>query len=275
MNEGKEKKSVFFIFSLLSHLLLIIFLLSLPAKVKNSEKTDYSRRVFVDFDIPAPPGFRSSSKINGKSKKVKQSISKKLIPANFSGTEEKHKIKSKEKKPLVTKTLNTKQSETPVKFSLNRENRNGIFGIQNAAFSDNGHPAILPPSGNGRGKDESGFGMGNKATGNGNGFSGRGNGKSNYYTNYYELCLQNIEEQKQYPDIAVIRQIEGAVEVKIALYPDGKVADIRIIKSSGWNMLDEEAAKCVRRASPFPSPPKGILRDSKLILSFTITFELS
>ena len=249
----------------------------MPAKIRNNDKADYSRRVFIDFNLPAPHDLKSSSMNKEENNEVKQPMSKELTPASFPNSEEKHKIKSEQKEelPLPENALNTKQPDIPVNFFMNEKNKNEIFGIQNIAFSANGHTGILSPSGNGKGEGVSGFGNGNGAGTKGSGFSDKGEGAGNYYTNYYKLCLKKIEEQKNYPDIALIRQIEGAVDVKIVLTPDGNVADIRIIESSGWNMLDEEAIRCVRRASPFPSPHEEFLADSKLTLSFTIVFELS
>lgn len=267
MNERKERKSIFFISSLLTHFLLITLLLSMPAKIRNKGEADFSRRVFIDFNMPAPRNLKSTSINKGESKTLKASVSKNLIPASLQKKYETKNIR-KEELPLSADSLNAEQPEIPVNFSLEGKNKNEIFGAQNVSFSGNGRSNIISPAGNSKGN-------GAYVSGKGSGLSGNGEGAGSYYTNYYDLCLQKIEEQKNYPDIAVIRQIEGAVDVKITLDPDGNAADIRIVKSSGWDMLDEEAIRCVRSASPLPAPPEEILSDSRLTLSFTIVFELS
>ncbi len=263
MNEKTERKSVFFAFSLLAHFLLVILLLSMPAKMKRSSNADYSRRVIIDFDIPAPPKSGGGKSVEAKEKSAIKLSAK---PLSSMG---KTKTSSVEKTILSDKPAAVKE-DLPIEFSFDEQKSGEVFGIGNVSFAEKGRQGAFSSAGFGNGE---GFGFG-KGKGK-DGVSGRDSGEGAYYTNYYQLCLEKIEEQKKYPQIAVIRQIEGEVEVKITLSPDGSVSELEIIKSSGWDMLDSEATECVRHASPFPAPPKEILRDSKLVLSFTIAFELS
>lgn len=39
---------------------------------------------------------------------------------------------------------------------------------------------------------------------------------------------------------------------------DGKVKDIRIRKSSGFDILDENVIDTIRRVEPFPKPPIAV-----------------
>jgi TonB family protein len=67
-----------------------------------------------------------------------------------------------------------------------------------------------------------------------------------------------IERAKSYPSIARNRGIEGAVIIEFTISANGNPEDIRIVKSSGSQILDSAAKKTLLRASPFP-PIKGSL----------------
>ncbi|MBM7115395.1 energy transducer TonB family protein [Archangium primigenium] len=57
--------------------------------------------------------------------------------------------------------------------------------------------------------------------------------------------------------------------VQVTLDEYGKVADIRVEKSSGLDFLDLEAVESFKRAQPFPNPPAGLLEDdAKVRFSF-------
>ena len=57
------------------------------------------------------------------------------------------------------------------------------------------------------------------------------------------------------------RNESGIAEVEFAIDRAGRVLSSRIIKSSGYAMLDEDALALIRRASPFPSPPADLSND--------------
>lgn len=61
-----------------------------------------------------------------------------------------------------------------------------------------------------------------------------------------------IEKNKTYPLIARKRRMEGAVYVGFRITPEGMPADIRIMKSSGFAVLDRATVDIVERAAPFP-----------------------
>lgn len=64
--------------------------------------------------------------------------------------------------------------------------------------------------------------------------------------------------------------------VQVSLSPQGEIARIHILKSSGVDFLDEEAVRAFRAAQPFPNPPEGLVdQQSKLItFSFGFHFEI-
>ena len=78
--------------------------------------------------------------------------------------------------------------------------------------------------------------------------------------------LQEVErrlrENQKYPLLAKIQNQEGTVLLKIFVNVNGKIGDIKIVESSGWNILDQEAVESVNRVGKFSPLPthlkKGI-----------------
>src|SRR3569833_2506081 len=70
---------------------------------------------------------------------------------------------------------------------------------------------------------------------------------------YNALIVGHLDRFKRYP--AAARNAVGKTTVRFALNRDGKLIDVAITKSSGNNILDQEALAIVRRADPFPKFP--------------------
>lgn len=75
---------------------------------------------------------------------------------------------------------------------------------------------------------------------------------------YQDMVKQKIEEARRYPSWAKGHGIEGAVYIYFTVLPGGLSQDIKIIHSSGFKILDEEAIQTIQRAGPFPSIPQEI-----------------
>ena len=59
-----------------------------------------------------------------------------------------------------------------------------------------------------------------------------------------------------YPAQASAQGIYGNLRLLVSLHPDGSVADVRVLSSSGHRILDESAIRIVQMAAPFaPFPP--------------------
>lgn len=54
-----------------------------------------------------------------------------------------------------------------------------------------------------------------------------------------------------YPDIARRQQLYGSLRMLVAILPDGRVADVQILQSSGHSVLDQAALDIVNLAAPF------------------------
>jgi periplasmic protein TonB len=102
------------------------------------------------------------------------------------------------------------------------------------------------------------------ANGSGMDVSGVGNGsrgesaealRDRYLRKHFGYIRDLINGNLRYPCRARRMGWSGALKVEFTVREDGSVDGIRVIKSSGVNMLDYNAVETVRRSSPFPKPP--------------------
>jgi len=84
---------------------------------------------------------------------------------------------------------------------------------------------------------------------------------------FYALIRAAIEKAKTYPLIARKRGVEGTVLVSFRIDVKGLPQNVMIVKSSGYQILDDEVQKMLRKASPFPELNGEIV--------IPITFKLS
>lgn len=70
---------------------------------------------------------------------------------------------------------------------------------------------------------------------------------------YIEQFRQHVEQvgNQYYPAQALAQNITGEVRLMVVIKPDGNVKAIRLLESSGSNILDEAAKQSVRQAAPF------------------------
>ena len=62
-----------------------------------------------------------------------------------------------------------------------------------------------------------------------------------------------IERAKRYPEAARRMRLGGETLVKFSIDPQGGLAELKIVESSGSELLDTAALDTVRRAVPFPA----------------------
>ena len=67
------------------------------------------------------------------------------------------------------------------------------------------------------------------------------------WSGYGELLHDYVGKHKQYPQIAIRRNLEGTVTVS-ARISQGRLIEITLVDSSGHKVLDEQALKMVRKA---------------------------
>ena len=79
-----------------------------------------------------------------------------------------------------------------------------------------------------------------------------------------------IEAQWQYPDLAKHYGLQGKVTVEFTVLQDGHIDLLSVVRSSGSNLLDDEAVRAIKAAAPFPPIPRSIAANRlRIIAGFT------
>jgi len=74
-----------------------------------------------------------------------------------------------------------------------------------------------------------------------------------------QTIRRRIEEAKTYPEAARRDAVQGTVDLRFRIAPDGSVEVMEILRSSGFSILDEASKQTIRRAAPYP-PVAGWIR---------------
>lgn len=75
---------------------------------------------------------------------------------------------------------------------------------------------------------------------------------------YARLLLTRLQRAIVYPRRAQRRDIEGIVRVEVVLAASGALKTVRLVGTSGSDILDEAALALVRRVAPFPAVPQDL-----------------
>ena len=84
----------------------------------------------------------------------------------------------------------------------------------------------------------------------------------------------HISKFKKYPRIAMRRNWQGMVLVRMVMLDNGNIQSLSIEKSSGYEVLDNEAMKMIERAKPLPKPP-DILAGDEVNIYVPVSFALN
>jgi protein TonB len=92
--------------------------------------------------------------------------------------------------------------------------------------------------------------------------SGRGTATNDAAAQYvkenYNYVQRRILQELIYPSKARRTGIQGVVEVIFTINANGGAGDISVRRSSGKEILDDEAVRAVKSASPFRRPPAPV-----------------
>lgn len=76
------------------------------------------------------------------------------------------------------------------------------------------------------------------------------------YVTYLSSIKRAIELAWEYPDRALRHGLQGKLVLEFTILGNGTLVKTRLIRSSGFSILDEEAIRSVQTAAPFhPIPP--------------------
>lgn len=90
---------------------------------------------------------------------------------------------------------------------------------------------------------------------------------------YGETLARAFDKKKSYPRLARMRSWQGTTQLKLRIGSDGKLHDLSVARSSGFEVLDAAAVHMVQDSLPLPEPP-DVLRDRELTLTVPIVFKL-
>jgi len=97
---------------------------------------------------------------------------------------------------------------------------------------------------------------------------------NNALSAYGSLLGREIAKHKSYPKIAQRRGWQGTVMLDLKIDSNGKVLSATVRDSSGHNVLDKRALAMVKKAAPFPRPPKA-LQGRTFNISVPVSFKLA
>ena len=75
---------------------------------------------------------------------------------------------------------------------------------------------------------------------------------------YAQLLLTRLQRAIVYPRRAQRRDIQGVVRVEVVLAASGTLKTVRLVGTSGSDILDDAALALVRRVAPFPPVPQDL-----------------
>ncbi len=102
------------------------------------------------------------------------------------------------------------------------------------------------------------------------------NTREHLYASYMRAWVAKVERvgNMNYPEEARRRQLEGSLVLSVDVLPDGSIEHIKVLRSSGFEMLDEAAVRIVRLAAPYAELPAQIRAETD-ILTITRTWQFS
>jgi len=94
--------------------------------------------------------------------------------------------------------------------------------------------------------------------------SGTGNGRGTspeqlqkkYLSEHFAYIMKIIQDHIVYPKKARREGLTGKALVSFVVLEDGQVANIRLLRSTGYEILDVNLIKTIKDVAPFPKPPK-------------------
>jgi protein TonB len=102
------------------------------------------------------------------------------------------------------------------------------------------------------------------------------NTREHMYAAYMRSWVSKVERvgNLNYPEQARRMSLDGALVLSVDVLADGSVEQIRVLQSSGYDILDEAAVRIVRLSSPFSPLPEEITREVD-VLTITRTWQFS
>lgn len=78
------------------------------------------------------------------------------------------------------------------------------------------------------------------------------------YVSYFNKIKQLIESHWNYPELALRYGLQGKLSLEFTIGASGQLERLRLVRSSGSQLLDDEALRAIKAAAPFPAIPPWI-----------------
>ena len=153
-------------------------------------------------------------------------------------------------KPEPAKKKRTTAKKEPVKSE--EVERQEDFSTARVEGSGNALVGIPGP-----GKETAPYGTGGgKNGGSGGNASSAGGSAKGYIRANFAYIQRHIRQHLEYPRQARMLFQSGVAHYSFVVEKSGKVSSLRLIKSSGFPLLDKAGEKAISDASPLPAPPE-------------------
>jgi TonB family protein len=93
------------------------------------------------------------------------------------------------------------------------------------------------------------------------------------YAPYLTVVKQKINTVWDYPESAQKARLDGSLALQFSISRTGIIKQVRLLRSSGYTELDDEAMRAITVSSPFPPLP-GKLRLSRLNILATFEYRI-
>ncbi len=102
------------------------------------------------------------------------------------------------------------------------------------------------------------------------------NTREHLYASYMRAWVAKVERvgNMNYPERARQRNLEGSLVLSVDVLADGSIEHVRVMRSSGYDLLDEAAVRIVRLAAPYAALPPDIRQETD-VLTITRTWQFS
>lgn len=208
--------------------------------IGNTYVGQYRKVMVLDFDLQKPAS------------RVQKGVppSTQFVKTNSLNSAAHERLKEKEP-PLLTeegsKILATPETPLAVKRpeTHNLESRSMEIGIKTSAGTVKEVSSGIALST----KEESEANSGNSKVG------GKESTRAKYLNDNFAYIRDKILRNVSYPDAARRMGCQGKVLLSFIITAKGSVREFKIIKSSGFPVLDRCAIDTVKNTAPFPKPP--------------------
>lgn len=84
------------------------------------------------------------------------------------------------------------------------------------------------------------------------------NSRDPLHVTYFTKIKLSIEQHWEYPESALRYGLQGRLSLEFTIGSAGQLEQLRIVRSSGSQLLDDEAVRAITAAAPFPPIPSWV-----------------